>query len=402
MPTDRNYITVAELNYYVNRVFEAEELLHNVPVVGEVSGCSVVKNNCYFTLKDEKAQIKVVYFNVSSKFVPSNGEKVLVRGTVDYYQAGGQINVKAYEITRFGMGAMYAKLEALKASLASEGIFDESHKKPIPKYPVNIGLITSTKGAAMQDFFRTIGLNDSKQNITVIDVRVQGDYCVSDVVCALTYADAYGFDVIILARGGGSFEDLFPFNDESIVRTIYSMKTPLISAIGHETDYTLCDFVSDYRAITPTAAAEKVAVSDKEMRDKIAELLGEVKQLTIEKYKSEVENLSDIISDISDAANGLLKEKYKTIGFLLQTAKIRTGHLFDINARKTSEYINLLENLNPLKLLSKGYFRILHDKKVVTDFSSIDENSEIVVIGQKEKITATVTKKESVCLTTNQ
>ena len=115
-----------------------------------------------------------------------------------------------------------------------------------------------------------------------------------------------------------------------------------------------------------------------------------------------MENLSDIISDISDAANGLLKEKYKTIGFLLQTAKIRNEHLFDINARKTSEYINLLENLNPLKLLSKGYFRILHDKKVVTDFSSIDENSEIVVIGQKEKITATVTKKESVCLTTNQ
>ncbi len=396
MPTDRNYITVTELNYYVNRVFEAEELLHNVPVVGEVSGCSLVKNNCYFTLKDEKAQIRVVYFNVSSRYVPSNGEKVLVRGTVDYYQAGGQINVKAYEITRFGMGAMYAKLEELKQNLAAEGIFDESHKKTIPPYPVNIGLITSTKGAAMQDFFHTIGHNGSKQNVTVIDVRVQGEYCVGDVVCALTYADAYGFDVIILARGGGSFEDLFPFNDETVVRTIYSMKTPIISAIGHETDYTLCDFVSDYRAITPTAAAEKVAVSDEEMRGKIIELMEKIKKLIEDKYRLEVENLSDIIYNVSSAANGLLKEKYVSIRYLLQNAKIRMENLFETKKRKITELINLLENVNPLKLLSKGYFRVLHNKEVISDFTEIDENSEIEVIGQYEKITAKVTKKERI------
>ncbi|MGN0768634.1 MAG: exodeoxyribonuclease VII large subunit, partial [Christensenellales bacterium] len=204
---DRDYITVTELNTYIGSVFDAEELLHNVPVIGEVSGRKVVNGNCYFTLKDEKAQIKVVYFGVYDRFVPSDGEQVLVRGIVDFYQPNGQISVKAYEVTRFGVGLMHAKLQELKEKLAAEGLFDESHKKPLPKFPVNVGIITSVKGAALQDIFSTlITRHNSKQNLSVIDVRVQGENCVNDVVTALTHPNAYGFDVILLARAGGSFE----------------------------------------------------------------------------------------------------------------------------------------------------------------------------------------------------
>ena len=259
--SERNYITVEELNFYINNVFLNEELLRNVPVVGEVSGCSVVNGHCYFTLKDSKSQIKITYFNVKGKFVPVNGDKVLVRGSVDFYSKNGQVNLRAYEVSYFGAGLINRQLAELKDRLEKEGLFSELHKKELPEFPKRVAVITSIKGAAVQDFITTVRKYNSVTDITVIDVRVQGESCVTDVLQALNNADEYGFDVIVIARGGGSTEDLFYFNDERLVRAIYNTNTPVISAIGHETDYTLCDFVADYRAITPTAAAEKIGYS---------------------------------------------------------------------------------------------------------------------------------------------
>lgn len=392
---DRDYITVTELNTYIGSVFDAEELLHNVPVIGEVSGRKVVNGNCYFTLKDEKAQIKVVYFGVYDRFVPSDGEQVLVRGIVDFYQPNGQISVKAYEVTRFGVGLMHAKLQELKEKLAAEGLFDESHKKPLPKFPVNVGIITSVKGAALQDIFSTlITRHNSKQNLSVIDVRVQGENCVNDVVTALTYADAYGFDVILLARGGGSFEDLYPFNDERIVRTIFRMKTPVVSAIGHETDYTLCDFVSDFRAITPTAGAEKIAVEYEKEKNNILALAEKARELTLKKYNGEKSRLLSVADDMSDEANDALEKHYSKITRLLELSRLYTERKYDFCKEKVSRFVALLDNLNPAKLLDKGYFRIIYDDKTVDNFSKIKIGSQIEIIGNKEKITAEVRKKE--------
>ena len=201
----RDYVTVSELNYFMNSVISQEELLQNVPVVGEVSGLSKKNNNCYFTLKDEKAQIKINVFRYDDRYLPENGDKVLVRGRVSYYKTNGTISVIAYDIAPFGIGELYAKLQALKAKLSDEGIFDESHKKDIPKYPQKIAVITSISGAAIQDVLETMQRRGFTQNISIIDVRVQGESCVNDIVTALTYADTYGFDVILLVRGGGSF-----------------------------------------------------------------------------------------------------------------------------------------------------------------------------------------------------
>lgn len=391
---DKDYITVSQLNYYINNMFVTEDLLHNVPVVGEVSGCNEIKGNCYFTLKDEKAQIKVVFFRCEKKFVPTNGEQVLVRGMVDYYQPNGTVSVRAYEITRFGIGEMHVRLQALKERLSEEGIFDEDHKKPIPKFTRNIAVITSVKGAALQDILSTFTRNNSKQNVSVIDVRVQGEYCVTDVCTALTYADAYGFDVIVLARGGGSFEDLFPFNDERIIRTIYNMKTPVITGVGHETDYTLCDLVSDYRAITPTAAAEKVAIDPFSERQKILNLITNIGRLANGKFILAKNRVFTASKKMSANANHIVQMESEKIKNKICLCQLYTENNYRQKIGKYNEFVSILDNLNPTKLLKKGYFRIVSDKKTITSLSQVKINSEIDIIGEKEKIKAIVIKKE--------
>ena len=390
----RDYVTVSELNYFMNSVISQEELLQNVPVVGEVSGLSKKNNNCYFTLKDEKAQIKINVFRYDDRYLPENGDKVLVRGRVSYYQTNGTISVIAYDIAPFGIGELYAKLQALKAKLSDEGIFDESHKKDIPKYPQKIAVITSISGAAIQDVLETMQRRGFTQNISIIDVRVQGESCVNDIVTALTYADTYGFDVILLVRGGGSFEELYSFNDERIVRTIYNMHTPIITGVGHETDYTLVDYVSDYRAITPTAAAEKVFVDRKQQKQEIVELLKEISEQANYQFVHEKNKTLNLIKSISANANGLINKEYQNVRNKVNLCKTYVDFNFKLKMSKFEELSEKLDILSPTKLLKKGYFRIIYDNKTITSFQKVKVDSEITIIGNKEKINATVTKKE--------
>ncbi len=392
----KDYLTVEELNYYINHIFSEEELLHNVPVVGEVSGCSVVGGHCYFVLKDQKAQIRVVFYNCLPQMAPKNGDQVLVRGSVDYYSKGGQINVKAYQITPFGQGILYEQLEKLRLKLEQEGIFREDHKKDIPIRPKRVAVITSVQGAAVQDFLTTCLRKNSVTDISVIDVRVQGENCVSDVVTALINADEYGYDVIIVARGGGSFEDLYSFNDERIVRTIYNMHTPVISAIGHETDYTLCDYVADYRAITPTAAAEKIAFDINIMKNEILDLAETIGNATNDKLENIKYRIEKAAFEIKNKANYLLKSQYEKILSYAKLMNIYLNHQFDRKSGEFAAITTRLDDNSPIKLLKKGYFRIVKNGKDIYDTKQIKEKEEISVIGEKEKITAIVTKKERI------
>lgn len=386
----RDYITVEELNFYINNVFLNEELLHNVPVVGEVSGCSTVGGHCYFTLKDAKAQIKVCFFNYGNRYIPHNGAKVLVRGSVDYYVKGGQISVKAYEITNLGVGLLHIQYEELKERLEKEGLFREDHKKVLPKLPQRVAVITSIKGAAVQDFITTVRRYNTLVDITVIDVRVQGEFCASDVRTALINADDYGFDILVLARGGGSFEDLFCFNDEEMVRTIYNLRTPIISAIGHETDYTLCDFVSDYRAITPTAAAEIIGYSvgdlKKELTDKIKEL--SIHANNILNYK--IEDLIELSENLQQKFKLIFIEQHKFILSLAEKIKIYLKVQFEREEIKIKQNIDNLERISPLKLLKQGYFRILKENEYLSNFENIEINDAIKIIGNDGEIEAVV------------
>lgn len=390
----KDYLTVEELNFFINNIINEETLLHSVPVVGEVSGCSYVSGHCYFTLKDKKAQIKVVFFSCPANKVPLNGQNVLIRGSVDYYVKNGQISVKAFEITPFGSGELYIELEKLKQKLTAEGIFDETRKKEIPKYCKRVALITSAQGAAMQDFLSTLSRNQCPISVSVIDVRVQGENSVNDVIEALTNADEYGFDVIIIARGGGSFEDLYGFNDERLLRKIYDMKTPVISAVGHETDYTLADFVADYRAITPTAAAEKISYSLTDLKNIIIKYVQDMGYYIKNNYYKKSQKLTNNLNILQNKTNVMLANQYNIIKNSLNMIKIYCLHNYEAKNAKIQEILLRMDSLSPTKLLNNGYFRILKDNNMIFDGSKIDVNDEISIVGANVKLTAKVTNKE--------
>lgn len=392
MATNRDYITVEELNFYINNVFLNEELLHNVPVVGEVSGVSFVNGHCYFTLKDQKAQIKCVFFSCPKETIPTNGAKVLVKGSVDYYAKGGQINLKVYAIVNVGIGLLYEQFEKLRKKLEEEGLFREDHKKLLPAFPKRVAVVTSVKGAAVQDFITTVRKYNEMVDITVIDVRVQGEYATKDIVEALTNADEYGYDVVVLARGGGSYEDLFCFNDERIVRTIFDMKTPTISAIGHETDYTLCDYVADKRAITPTAAAEIIGYSASEMKSNVLNLTKTISVFANGILQKSIDSFVDTCDEMQAEVKNMVFAEQNKIFKLSNKMKILANVAYENEKKELSNKLSILETLNPLKLLNKGYFRIILQDEYVYNVEQMKNNDQVTIVGHDGKVKATINR----------
>lgn len=354
---DRNYITVSELNFYLNRIIDAEELLHDIFLVGEVSGGVINKGNFYCTLKDEAAAIQVCRFGAEKNYVPENGERVLMTGSPDYYQKSGRMSFIAKHIEPFGRGRMHMELEALKKKLSDEGYFSDSHKIPMPEFVFELGVVTSLTGAVIRDIQSTIRRYNPVMNITVVDTQVQGKDAVKDIVSSLKLADNAGFDAVILARGGGSFEDLMPFNSEEVVKALYDMDTFVISAVGHETDYTLADFAADMRCLTPTAAAEAVATD-------INALIGDIlSDLTLAGRKIEGSlNLSEretvaTVNKVTYTAKERLTDSYMMTKELLARAEKATSALLSGKELIAEGIINKLSALNPAKLLKSGYMR---------------------------------------------
>lgn len=354
---DRNYITVSELNFYLNRIIDAEELLHDIFLVGEVSGGVMNKGNFYCTLKDEAAAIQVCRFGAEKNYVPENGERVLMTGSPDYYQKSGRMSFIAKHIEPFGRGRMHMELEALKKKLSDEGYFSDSHKIPMPEFVFELGVVTSLTGAVIRDIQSTIRRYNPVMNITVVDTQVQGKDAVKDIVSSLKLADNAGFDAVILARGGGSNEDLMPFNSEEVVKALYDMDTFVISAVGHETDYTLADFAADMRCLTPTAAAEAVATD-------INALIGDIlSDLTLAGRKIEGSlNLSEretvaTVNKVTYTAKERLTDSYMMTKELLVRAEKATSALLGGKELIAEGIINKLSALNPAKLLKSGYMR---------------------------------------------
>lgn len=390
-----NYITVRQLNLYINNIFANELLLHNVPVVGEVSDCKTVAGNCFFTLKDEQSQIKIVLYGCNDKYVPYNGEMVLVRGRVDYYQKSGLINVKAYSVTPFGKGALYEKLERLKRNLIQEGLFDESRKKVIPSICKKVALLTSVKGAALHDFLSTLEKNHSKPDIDIVDVRVQGENCATDIITALINCDPIGYDVIVICRGGGSFEDLYCFNDENLIRCIAGINTPVISAVGHETDYTLCDFVADYRAITPTAAAEKISFNISEQKRRLREDIVQLKDALEDIKINAKDTLLSIGKNLTYNVKSTITHNKFMVKNKVDLLKITNLQRIERKRNEIQKITQRIEDISPIKLLNKGYFRIVAKQNVIHSLDEIEVNDEITISSDKYRIKANVTNKET-------
>lgn len=388
--TERNYITVSELNYYLSRIIDAEELLHNMYVLGEVSGCSIHKGNLYCTLKDENAQISIVCFAVDKTYVPENGEQVLMFGSPNYYQKTGKISFVARRIEPFGRGKLHLELELLKKRLLEEGIFNDAHKTPPPAYTKNLCVVTSIEGAVIQDIYSTIRRYNNLINICIVNVSVQGKSAESEIIKGLELADRGGFDTIILARGGGSFEDLMPFNSEGVVRTIYRMDTYVISAVGHETDVTLCDLVADTRALTPTAAAEMVAFDTTQMVEDI------ISQISIagRKLENRIKTKQLVATDLTRKSTYLIGNKLSymqnRVVSSLNKTQLNIQKVVSEKDAKLSILINKLDALSPSRILKSGYFKAEKDGVPIQNLNSLSVGDDLTLYAKDGKITATV------------
>lgn len=296
------YFTVSQVAKFIFDVFEAETYLHNICIYGEVSGYKISQNHAYFTLKDENCQIQCSCFNYRKTYVPKDGETVIIKGSPNFYQKGGRLSFVVDFIEPRGKGDLFLKIEELKRKLKEEGLFEEVYKKSIPAYCKTVGVVTSKTGAVIRDINTTIRRYNKAIDIILYDAKVQGVGAVEEMIDGITALDKLNLDAIIIARGGGSVEDLMPFNDERLARTIFNAVTPIISAVGHETDFTICDFVSDKRAATPTAAAELVAYSQSEQIENLKYTLGLLNKEITRKlgvlYDELYNNIDQINSDI--------------------------------------------------------------------------------------------------------
>ena len=392
--------SVSELNNYIKNVFERNRVLSAVTVKGEISNFTNHRSgHLYFSLKDTEGQIRAVMFRSYAarlKFLPESGMKVIVHGSVTVYPRDGSYQIYVTSMQPDGIGALYLAYEQLKSKLAAEGLFDEEYKRPIPPVPSRIGVITSPTGAAVRDIINVTGRRFPTAKVYIYPALVQGDGAEADLIRAVDYFDTSGLvDVVIIGRGGGSIEDLWAFNSEALARRIFAASVPIISAVGHETDFTICDFVSDMRAPTPSAAAELAVPDMRELLYRIDDLLerGSGALLrAVERAKERLARLSEACT--ADAFTKSIEEKKNGVALLGDRAleyvnRILSDkrHVLAINSEK-------LVAMNPLAVLSRGYAIVERSGMAISDSKDVRRGDEITVRLAEGKIKAVVTETE--------
>lgn len=358
-------LSITQLNNYIKNIFDNEEFLIGVSVYGEVTNFKISNGIAYFDIKEEGAQLSCIKFSAFTPFA-KNGDKVLVTGKLNYHIKLGRLSFVASKVEPYGMGELYKKYLELKARLDAEGLFADSAKKPIPKYANKIGVVTSETGAVIRDIYHVTRAKNPNTDILVYPVKVQGLNAEMEIAEGIEYFNKEkNVDVIIVARGGGSFEDLAPFNTEVVARAVYASTLPVISAVGHETDFTIIDFVADMRAPTPSVGAE-LAVFD---------------------YYGELQYLDNIKQNIENRMLKLLQSNKQTVSSLVQvivkTMELKLGVEGKNLEFKNNKIVNLiskyvderrsrldnlvtkLEKSNPLTILKSGYSKVLKDDKSV-------------------------------------
>lgn len=354
---ERQPISVSMLAGYIKQIFDAETLLYNIDVIGEVSSFGISGNNAFFVIKDENAMLNCVLFGIEN-YIPKIGEKVIVTGTPKYYVKGGKLNFNAVNIKPFGEGELYKRFLELKNKLQAEGLFDVEHKKSLPKKIDRIGVVTSETGAVIHDIINVVSRRNSAQDVVLYPIKVQGIGADLEIVKGIEFFSNYeNVDAIIVGRGGGSDEDLQNFNSEIVVRAIYDCKKFVVSAVGHETDFTLCDFVADLRAPTPSAAAELLTKDRVDRKMQLDLLMQNISSTMQNKISLKSANLLAIYEKMPITMQNYIGRKHNEIELLKQK-------IFD---------------LNPKKILQNGYARIERDNKVI-------DKSDLLKLGDKVKI----------------
>lgn len=371
-------LTVTQLNSYAKSIIEQDSFLNNVFVVGEISNFvdHYRSGHLYMSIKDSQSVISAVMFSSSAsrlKFKPENGMSVIIRGRVSIYERDGKYQLYIDDMQPDGIGSLAIAFEQLKERLSKAGLFDDEHKLPLPQYPEKIGVISSPTGAALQDVLNVLGRRYPVAEIVFAGVQVQGETASKTIIDAIKKLNNTDVDVIIIARGGGSIEDLWAFNDEQLAYAIYESNIPIISGVGHETDFTICDFVADRRAPTPSAAAE---ISVPDIRDQ-KYYLSSLKLALDNAIEGDIKEKTIILERLSNST--VLKNPEK----IIENCELYMDTLFnrmnvaykDIIVEKNSgfaDYCSKLDSLSPLKVLARGY--------------SIAKKNDIIIKNSKDLI----------------
>ncbi len=390
---DRNILTVTELNEYLKRVFDSMPRLENVYIRGELSNYKVYPSgHHYFTMKDAGGALRCVMFRSSAvrlRFRPQDGMKVIALGRVTVYPRDGAYQLYVTSITPDGVGDLQMAFEQLKEKLYKEGLFDSAHKKPLPLYPMRVGVVTSAAGAAVHDIIRVLRKRWPVAKLLLLPVRVQGEEAPPEIAAAVRYAGKYNVaDVLIVGRGGGSMEDLWCFNDERVARAIYDCPIPVVSAVGHEPDVTIADFVADLRAATPSNAAELVSPDIADLRGAARENAARLASGMEKRLRRERERLDAL------AQRPVLRDPKNYLAVCRQTLDAESERLTSLMTAVLAEAKGAfaekaarLDAMSPLKVLGRGYaIAVRPDGKVIKSKKDIKSGEAFTLKLKKDEI----------------
>lgn len=379
-------LTVSQVNFFIKSLIEGDGRLQSVLISGEISNFTdhYRSGHLYFSLKDDKSVLKAVVFASAArrlKFRPRDGMKVLIRGRISVYEPSGQYQLYAEDMQPEGVGALSLAFEQLKERLAEEGLFLQEHKRPIPAYPERIGVITSPTGAAVRDILQITARRWPLAKIVLAPVLVQGEQAPGQIVEALREMDRQkACDVIILGRGGGSLEDLWAFNDESVARAVFGCSIPVVSAVGHETDFTICDFVADLRAPTPSAAAELCTPDWREQLSQVTTYQRYFREEGPKLIEYLRQSLDLLVQDspLASPQEFLLKrrEKVNNLAVGLENGLQRR---LEREQKRLAVLSGTLDVLSPLKVLSRGYAVVMGEQGVVRKASEVDPGQRVSI-----------------------
>lgn len=414
---ERKYISVFALNKYIKAKMNQDVSLQNVYIKGEISNYRPhPSGHLYFTLKDENSRVSAVMFASYAKhldFKVENGKQVFIRANVSVYEITGQYQLYVQTMQEDGIGNLYLQFEKLKKKLEKEGLFDPKYKKKIPAFPKSIAVLSAKQGAAVQDVVKTLQLRFPFTKVIVFPIPVQGKNAYIKIIETLQQVDHIGFDTIILARGGGSIEDLWNFNEENLARCIFNLKTPIITGIGHETDFTICDFVSDYRGVTPTAAAIHASPDQNELKKQRIllheQLLYRMKQNLHMKrqnldrlqnsyylknpdylYSNELLRLSHLQDQLFHQLKIFDMKSYQKLFNYQRLLKEKIDKKIADYEKTTQMKISQLDALSPLKVMQRGYTLIKKDNHVIKSANDLKKGDIVHIIFSDEEKAAEI------------
>lgn len=396
----QNVLSISQLNEYIRSRLDSDPLLSQIAVRGEISNYKMYPSgHHYFTLKDEGGALKCVMFKGNAmrlRFRPENGMKVIAMGKVTVYPRDGAYQLYCTAMAMDGVGDLYAAFEQLKKDLSAEGLFDAAHKKTIPKYPRTIGIITSSAGAAVHDMLRILNKRYPLTKVRLLPVRVQGAEAPGEIAAAIDYANRHKLaDVLIVGRGGGSMEDLWAFNERVVAYAIYRSEIPVISAVGHEPDVTISDFVADLRAATPSNAAE-LAVPDQEALlqnlDSISSSMAACLNRQLRSARQHLQVLSQSPALLSPV--GYIQQKEMSLDNIKNRLVAAQNQNIHSSRQRYIAQVSKLDAMSPLKVLTRGYAMTQRAGVVVRSVTQVEKDDEITISLSDGNLTAVVLDKE--------